>query len=255
MGRPNADRPNARQRPIAWQPRCEPAGWPARLRVSSFPGLERIGRRHLRRRIRIHPAGSRHDRGGHHPVRRNLLPPQQHGERRPYLHYNMANAAHEAARALAAGAIATKAESTQLVERNLINWGVTFTVHTTLPDPRDPATNNFTVVVTAPLSEAAVVDYLGVFKGGTSRPASAPARRDGRETGAPSNAAAPRRNAPRERVQGPALIGLGGLTQSVAASCTQLLGGHSDGTAIRPGHASVPAGASRCSFSYWPPRI
>lgn len=88
-----------------------------------------------------------------------------------YLHYNMANAAHEAARALAAGAIATKAESTQLVERNLINWGVTFTVNTTLPDPRDPATNNFTVVVTAPLSEAAVVDYLGVFKGGTLRAA------------------------------------------------------------------------------------
>ncbi len=88
-----------------------------------------------------------------------------------FLQNNMANAAREAARALAAGSIATETESTRLVEQKLVNWGVTFTVDTTLPDPSDPTDSDFTVVVTAPLSEAAMFDYLGVFKGGTLRAA------------------------------------------------------------------------------------
>jgi Flp pilus assembly pilin Flp len=88
-----------------------------------------------------------------------------------FLQNNMANAAREAARALAVGSIATKTETTQLVEQKLVNWGVTFTVDTTLPDPSDPTDTDFTVVITAPLSEAAIFDYLGVFEGGTLRAA------------------------------------------------------------------------------------
>lgn len=88
-----------------------------------------------------------------------------------FLQNNMSNAAREAARALAVGSIETKTESTQLVEQKLVNWGVTFTVDTTLPDPSDPNDTDFTVVITAPLSEAAIFDYLGVFKGGTLRAA------------------------------------------------------------------------------------
>ncbi len=88
-----------------------------------------------------------------------------------FLQNNMANAAREAARALAAGSISTETESTQLVEQKLVNWGVTFTVDTTLPDPSDPTDSDFTVVVTAPLSEVAMFDYLGVFEGGTLRAA------------------------------------------------------------------------------------
>jgi hypothetical protein len=88
-----------------------------------------------------------------------------------FLQNNMSNAAREAARALAVGSIETKTESTQLVEQKLVNWGVTFTVDTTLPDPGDPNDTDFTVVITAPLSDAAIFDYLGVFKGGTLRAA------------------------------------------------------------------------------------
>lgn len=88
-----------------------------------------------------------------------------------FLQNNMANAARDAAQALAAGSIETRTETTQLVEERLVNWGVTFTVDTTLPDPSDPTDGGFTVVITAPLSEVAIFDYLGVFEGGTLRAA------------------------------------------------------------------------------------
>jgi Flp pilus assembly protein TadG len=86
-----------------------------------------------------------------------------------FLQNNMANAAREAARALAVGSIETKAESKQLVDQKLVNWGVTFNVDTNLPDPGNAADTDFTVTITAPLSEAAIFDYLGVFEGGTLR--------------------------------------------------------------------------------------
>lgn len=88
-----------------------------------------------------------------------------------FLQNNMANAAREAARALAVGSIETTTETEDLVEQRLVNWGVTFAVNTTMPDPSDPADTDYTVVITAPLSEAAIFDYLGVFKGGTLRAA------------------------------------------------------------------------------------
>jgi len=88
-----------------------------------------------------------------------------------FLQNNMANAAREAARALAVGSIESTTETTDLVEQKLINWGVDFTINTTLPNPADPNDTDFTVVITAPLSEAAIFDYLGVFEGGTLRAA------------------------------------------------------------------------------------
>jgi len=88
-----------------------------------------------------------------------------------FLQNNMANAAREAARALAVGSIETKTESDDLVKQKLVNWGVTFDVVTNLPNPADPADTDFTVVITAPLSEAAIFDYLGVFEGETLRAA------------------------------------------------------------------------------------
>jgi hypothetical protein len=55
------------------------------------------------------------------------------------------------------------------VDQKLVNWGVTFNVDTNLPDPGNAADTDFTVTITAPLSEAAIFDYLGVFEGGTLR--------------------------------------------------------------------------------------
>ncbi len=88
-----------------------------------------------------------------------------------FLQNNMANAAREAARALAVGSIETKTETSDLIKQKLVNWGVTFNIDTSLPNPSDPADTDFTVVITAPLSEAAIFDYLGVFEGGTLRAA------------------------------------------------------------------------------------
>lgn len=88
-----------------------------------------------------------------------------------FLQNNMSNAAREAARALAVGSIASTTESKALVEQKLIDWGVNFDIQTTMPNPADPNDTDFTVVITAPLSEAAIFDYLGVFEGGTLRAA------------------------------------------------------------------------------------
>ena len=55
-----------------------------------------------------------------------------------FLQNNMANAAREAARALAVGSIETETESTQLVEQKLIDWGVDFNIETSLPNRSDP---------------------------------------------------------------------------------------------------------------------
>ena len=71
-----------------------------------------------------------------------------------FLQNNMANAAREAARALAVGTIETKAESTQLVEQKLVNWGVDFKVKTDLPDPGVAADTDFTVTITAGTTNA-----------------------------------------------------------------------------------------------------
>ncbi len=86
-----------------------------------------------------------------------------------FLQGNMSNAAREAARALAVGSIETTNEAETFVDGRLVNWGVEFNVATEFPDPDDPTDTDFTVVITAPLSEAAIFDYLGVFEGGTLR--------------------------------------------------------------------------------------
>ncbi len=81
-----------------------------------------------------------------------------------FLHSNMGNAAREASRALAIGSISTKSQAQSLVEGRLVNWGVDFTVATTLPNPNDPNDTDYTVTVSAPLSEAAIIDFLGLFE-------------------------------------------------------------------------------------------
>ncbi len=40
-----------------------------------------------------------------------------------------------------------------------------------VPDPADPTDTNVSVVITAPMSEVALLDILGVFEGGTMRAA------------------------------------------------------------------------------------
>ncbi len=84
-----------------------------------------------------------------------------------FLQGNMGNVAREVARSLAVGAVESEAEAKKLAESKLTNWGVGFDVSVTVPDPADPNDTDYTVTISASLSEAAIFDILGVFKGRT----------------------------------------------------------------------------------------
>ena len=86
-----------------------------------------------------------------------------------FIQNNMVNVAREVSRALSVGSIETTAEAETLANGKLVNWGIAFDIDTTIPDPDDPADTDYTVVITAPLSDAAIFDILGVFQDGTLR--------------------------------------------------------------------------------------
>ena len=88
-----------------------------------------------------------------------------------FIQHNMGEIARESARRVAVGAM-TPTQAKQFVDDSLVNWGATFDVAVTVvPDPADPTDTNVSVVVTAPMSEVALLDILGVFEGGTMRAA------------------------------------------------------------------------------------
>ena len=84
-----------------------------------------------------------------------------------FIQNNMTNVAREVSRALSVGTIETSAEAETLANGKLVNWGIGFNVSATIPDPNDPNDTDYTVVITAPLSDAAIFDILGVFQSGT----------------------------------------------------------------------------------------
>ena len=86
-----------------------------------------------------------------------------------FIQNNMATAAREVSRSLSVGTIETAAEAESLANDRLVNWGISFNVNTTIPDPDDPNDTDYTVVITAPLSDAAIFDILGVFQSGSLR--------------------------------------------------------------------------------------
>ncbi len=88
-----------------------------------------------------------------------------------FVQHNMGEIARESARRVAVGAM-TPTQAKQFVDDSLVNWGATFDVAVTVvPDPADPTDTNVSVVITAPMSEVALLDILGVFEGGTMRAA------------------------------------------------------------------------------------
>jgi len=88
-----------------------------------------------------------------------------------FIQHNMGEVARESARRVAVGAM-TKAQAEQFGYDTLVNWGVTFDVDVTVPDPNVPTETDVDVVITAPMSEVAFIDILGVFEGRTLRAAS-----------------------------------------------------------------------------------
>ncbi len=84
-----------------------------------------------------------------------------------FLRQNMLHAAREAARTLAVKE-ATAAEAIVVAQDHLANIaGVDFTITVTEPDPNVAEDHDVVVAITAPLSQAALGDPLGVLGDGT----------------------------------------------------------------------------------------
>jgi Flp pilus assembly pilin Flp len=83
-----------------------------------------------------------------------------------FLQNHMTNVAREAARRYVVGELDESAAETW-ADGELPNWGVTYTVDLTPPDPGDPADRDVLMTISVPMSDAAMVDILGLFQTGT----------------------------------------------------------------------------------------
>ncbi len=81
-----------------------------------------------------------------------------------FLQSSMAQVARETARALVVGEI-NQSGAKSFAEARLINWGITYSVGVTAPNP--PTANDYVVVISAPMAEASLVDIFGLFQSGT----------------------------------------------------------------------------------------
>ena len=77
-----------------------------------------------------------------------------------FLQSHVADVARDTARRVAVGEF-EQAEAVQFAQDSLLNWGVTYTVAVTDPDP------DVVVQISLPMSQAALIDLLGVFQSGT----------------------------------------------------------------------------------------
>lgn len=83
-----------------------------------------------------------------------------------YVWHNMTAAARDTARRVAIGEIGSKAAAETFAAEALggvVPWAVGFTVAATLPaDPSAPG-GDVSILITAPLVQAAIVDFLGIL--------------------------------------------------------------------------------------------
>ncbi len=76
-----------------------------------------------------------------------------------FIQNNMTDVARDSARRLAVGEL-TSADTPQYVQDSLVDWGVTFSVAVTEPDPNDPDDKDITVAISAPMSQASLINLL-----------------------------------------------------------------------------------------------
>ena len=81
-----------------------------------------------------------------------------------FLENHMTNVAREASRRVAVGEL-TEADATTMVQGALVNWGVTYQVSVATVDTGD-GNQDVTVGISLPLSDAALMDVLGLFETG-----------------------------------------------------------------------------------------
>ncbi len=82
-----------------------------------------------------------------------------------FLENHMTNVAREASRRVAVGEL-SEADAATMVQGSLINWGVTYEVSVATADTED-GNEDITVGISLPLSEAALMDVLGLFETGS----------------------------------------------------------------------------------------
>ena len=81
-----------------------------------------------------------------------------------FLENHMTNVAREASRRVAVGEL-TEADAATMVQGALVNWGVTYQVSIATVDAGD-GNQDVTVAISLPLSDAALMDVLGLFDTG-----------------------------------------------------------------------------------------
>ncbi len=82
-----------------------------------------------------------------------------------FLENHMTNVARDATRKIAIGDLA-QADAESAVQQSLVNWGVNYDIDVLAVDVGGGVLD-FTVVISLPMSEAALIDVLGVFQNGT----------------------------------------------------------------------------------------
>lgn len=88
-----------------------------------------------------------------------------------FLQSNMGDIARDTARRLAVSEI-TAADAPSYAAARLVNWGGTFTVTATMPNPADPNDKDITVQISVPIADVSLVDIVGVFQAGNLTAAS-----------------------------------------------------------------------------------
>ncbi len=83
-----------------------------------------------------------------------------------FIESHMAGVARDTARRFAVGA-SDQSEAVQFAQDSLLNWGVTYTVTVTPPDPSDPSDVDVNVLISLPRSSVAIIDMAGLFQSGT----------------------------------------------------------------------------------------
>ncbi len=81
-----------------------------------------------------------------------------------FLENHMTNVAREASRRVAVGEL-TETDAATMVQGALVNWGVTYEVAVVTADAED-GNQDITVAISLPLSDAALMDVLGLFETG-----------------------------------------------------------------------------------------
>ena len=85
-----------------------------------------------------------------------------------FMQNNMLNTARELARRLATDQLTVQDAQGWAIDR-LPAFSTNYRVDVTAPDPDDPDADFFRVVITVPLSDAVIVDPLGMFRAGNLR--------------------------------------------------------------------------------------